>query len=153
MSVYEHTIEYPAMPLTVEWLNDEKQVIVYRFTGKWTWDECYTVNETGKAMVRSVPHEVYVLAIAADSVAAHHIPPNTITHLPNLTKMMPDNSRFAVIVSDNAAWLALDKMIVRISASYRERIRFAADVPTAYELFRQYAARHGHKAPALPETQ
>lgn len=98
-------------------------------------------------MVRSVPHEVYVLAITSDPVAAHHIPPNTITHLPNLTKMMPDNSLFAVIVSDNAAWLALDKVMARISASYRERIRFACDVPTAYNLFRQYAARHDHKAP------
>jgi hypothetical protein len=138
------------MPVKVAWLNDLQQVIVYRFSGKWTWDECYLANDTGRAMVRSVPHAVYVLAITEDEVSSRHIPPNTVTHLPNLTKMMPENSRLAVIVSSNAAWLALDKIMSRLSSVYSERIRFAPDVETAYRYLREYASRHGYATPALP---
>jgi hypothetical protein len=125
------------MPIEISWHDEEEKVLLYEFSGKWTWDEAYAVHSKGEAMAKSKPYTIYVMAITTDRIAHYHIPPGSISHLSNLSRLMSDNSALAVIVTQNGLWLALDSAVSRVSKFYRDRIRFVRTIEDAYKLFEE----------------
>lgn len=125
------------MTVEVRWHDEEERVQLYEFTGKWTWDEAYEAHHTGEAMAKSKPYTIYVLAVTTDHAAHYHIPPGSISHLSNLSRLMTPNAALAVIVTGNGLWLALDRAVNRVSKYYRNRIRFVRTIEEAYKLFEE----------------
>ena len=46
------------MAVTAEWENEEKTIILYAFSGEWTWEEFDVVAHDVGAMLDSVDHKV-----------------------------------------------------------------------------------------------
>ena len=56
------------MPIIVDWDDDQKTVICYRYTGKWTWDEYGAAVETATRLIDSVGHKVDIIGDFSEGV-------------------------------------------------------------------------------------
>ncbi len=78
------------MPITVEWYNDAKTILLERFEGDWTLDEYKRLIDEARLMLSTVDHTVHILVdgrlksprLPANLIsggmlyAARHLPPN-----------------------------------------------------------------------------
>lgn|GEM_PF-6022176 len=123
------------MTVSTRWYDDEEVVLVYDFSGRWTWDEVYAAHKYGEAMAKAKPHIIFVLGITSDDIAGKHIPRGAVSHLSNLSRLLTDNADLAVIVTLNNMWLSLDRAVSKISKVYANSIRFAKSEEEAFKLF------------------
>ena len=49
------------MPIQVSWGNEQKTYTIFKFEGKWTWDEYHRAVAEGYALVKDVPYNVNIL--------------------------------------------------------------------------------------------
>ena len=66
------------MPIQVSWGNEAKTYTVFRFTGRWTWDEYHAAVAEGFKLVTDIPYTVNILIDMAD---CHLFPQNLHSNL------------------------------------------------------------------------
>jgi hypothetical protein len=49
------------MPVTADWYDLNRTIVLYTIEGKWTWDELYPEYEKAIAMEKAQPHRVDVI--------------------------------------------------------------------------------------------
>lgn len=86
------------MPVTADWYNLDKTIVLYTIEGKWTWDELYPEYEKAIAMEKAQPHRVDVII---DMTASTHLPVSVITHMRHISDKQPENIGLTVIVTQN----------------------------------------------------
>src|SRR5215831_17349536 len=84
------------MTITVDWDDEAKTLLRYRYIGKWTWDEYIAANEQAVRLARSVDHSIDVIADFSEAIL---LPDKALSGF----KRSMENSRYtfgvAVIVS------------------------------------------------------
>jgi hypothetical protein len=90
-----------AMPITVEWENEEKTIVHVRYKGRWTWAEFMEhAGREAAEMMKTVPHRVDVLA---DYFESGPLPlGGAMTQARGAIKQWPENWGILVVVSDNS---------------------------------------------------
>jgi hypothetical protein len=86
------------MPVTVDWYDDTKTIVLYSMEGRWTWDELYPEYHKAIAMEKAQPHRVDVVI---DLSTTHHLPVNVLTHVRHFSDKQPENIGLSVIVTKN----------------------------------------------------
>jgi hypothetical protein len=110
--------------VTVDWLDEEKTVLIYQIYGKWTWEEFYNAFERARVMMASVPYVVHAITIPRDDAARRHIPSNILTHFPIITRRLPSNAGMAamVITGFNPIWRSMYNTVVRLYPPFGRRV-------------------------------
>lgn len=93
----------------VEWLNDNRTVIVLIYESGWTWDDMYHCNVKARSMLLTVPHAVYGITHFEN---AAHIPPDPKPHIDSVTVDYPPNVLGIVISAPNPILLDMIRMSV-----------------------------------------
>jgi hypothetical protein len=86
------------MPVTADWYDLDKTIVLYTIEGKWTWDELYPEYEKALAMEKAQPHRVDVVI---DMTASTHLPMSVLTHMRHISDKQPANIGLTVIVTQN----------------------------------------------------
>ena len=129
------------MPVTIEWGNDEKNVIVAAIDWPWTWNELSAIWKTGVAMINSVPYDVHMIAIAKTS----RFPVgNILSNLTGMTKDVPENIGLAIMVTENRFQETINNIFFKLSPGLRQKGRVVSSLDKAYTLVAEVAAKRDH---------
>jgi hypothetical protein len=84
------------MPITVQWANAERTVVLYRVFEQWTWDEFHAANRLSNDLFGSVDHPVDLICDFSESQS---IPPRVLSNIGRaLRQKRPSNLRQIVAV-------------------------------------------------------
>lgn len=116
------------MAVTSGWYDDEQTIMLYTFTGAWTWEELYPAYQQAIQMENSVPYRVYVIL---DMRQSRRIPPAALTHLKSITDHQPDNLGVSVFVTTDRFSHALYEMGSKLYSRIRDYFEVAATLEDA----------------------
>jgi len=126
------------VPAVTVWDNADKTVVRAELSGDWTWDERAQSVREAVDMMRSVNHQV-------DLIAVHHnnrIPPGALLQGRRLLNAMPDNWGYMVIASGGFI-RSMIMLLKQVSGSQGERILVASSLEEARRLLSQQRTGHG----------
>lgn len=99
------------MPITTDWYNDEKKIIVTTYDGEYAWDEVYKHVAQGNVLAESVDHPVGLLI---DVTKAGPLPANAGSHGKRLRDMYHENISCLVVVGANLLIQAVTNISKRV---------------------------------------
>lgn len=89
------------MPITLEWMDEEKTIIYARIFGTTEHEEFVAVEREGRAMLESVSHPVDIIY---DSRAQFVFTPRMLETAYHMNRKPFPNLRILVFVGRNLAW-------------------------------------------------
>jgi hypothetical protein len=130
------------MAVTIDWGNDEKNVLVATVEWPWTWDELSAAWKTGVSMINSVPHDVHTIAVAKTT----RFPVgNIISNLTGITKYVPENIGLAIMVTENKFQEAINNIFFKLSPGLRQKGRVVSSLDKAFALITEIEAKEKQK--------
>jgi hypothetical protein len=84
------------MPIDVTWGNAAKTYTVFKFTGRWTWDDYHAAVKAGSDLIQDIPDNVDILIDMRDS---NLFPNNMLSHFGSSMQRPPREFELAVIVT------------------------------------------------------
>jgi hypothetical protein len=87
------------MPITVQWDNEAKTIVLWTFEGRWSWDEFRAQQAASVALLSSVSHRVHVIA---DLSQSSQIPRDAFSNYQvSETASAPNRGRTVVVAPQN----------------------------------------------------
>jgi hypothetical protein len=126
------------MSVHVSWIDDTHTAILREFEGSWTWDEFYASQDEVNSKLRSVTHLVHQVL---DFSQTKSLPPNTLTHLRNSGRNMPDNRGKSLVVTQSMFYLQMYRVLDRMFPALTKRVVIVATREAALEKIRPAEAR------------
>ena len=118
------------MPITVEWFNSEKTIILQTYEGKWDWDDFGDMAKTTQALLDSVEHDVDTIA-TMDSI---RFPSNFISHLNDVASapaLNAKNARWFVVVGGGSLVNSISVLFRSLYSDAQRKVVFAKDLEDA----------------------
>lgn len=131
------------MTITADWFNEDKRIFVFRLEGRWTWEEFYEAHNASVQLVSPLNYGIYGLFIPLDRIAANHVPANTISNIPGIIRRAPRNALMTVIVSNNATWTSVLKVVQRLIPGSTQKLHLVPSVEHAMKLLQAHARAAG----------
>lgn len=131
------------MPVTIDWANDEKNVLVGTVEWPWTWDELSAAWKTGIDKMNSVPHDVHTIV---DSKTTRFPVGNILSNLTGITKHVPGNIGLAIMVTDNKFQEAINNIFFKLSPGLRQKGRVVNSLDKAFALVAEFEAKEKQKS-------
>ncbi|MEP7293850.1 MAG: hypothetical protein ABI835_18830 [Chloroflexota bacterium] len=128
------------MPIHVSWGNEQKTYTIFRFVGKWTWDEYHHAVAEGFELVKDIPNTVNILI---DMMECRLFPQNLLSHFRSSMSQPPRPFDLAVIVTSSGFIEVLANTIDRLYGKEKTRFKVARSV----EKGRQMLAEHDAVSP------
>lgn len=126
------------MPVTIDWGNDEKNVLVATVEWPWTWDELSAAWKTGVDKINSVPYDVHTIAVAKTT----RFPVgNILSNLNGITKYVPENIGLAIMVTENKFQEAINNIFFKLSPGLRQKGRVVSSLEKAFALVAEVEAK------------
>ncbi|MCU0514973.1 MAG: hypothetical protein MUE40_20650 [Anaerolineae bacterium] len=124
------------MPITVTWSDDCRRVLVYTYTGRWTWDEYHLILDETQRLTAGLSYPLHMLI---DFTACHILPAGSfITHLQTGRQRLPRHIGLSVLASD----ALIMRVTQRVMTSIRgQEPREFVIVPTLAEAWAVLHAR------------
>ncbi len=138
------------MAITVTWGNAEKTYTVFRFEGKWTWDEYHQSIQDGVSLVKDCPYTVNILI---DMTECRLFPQNLLSHFNHSMSEPPKPFDLAVIVTSSKFVEILAGMIERASSQRKTRFRVAKTLEQAHQMLAEHDAEHPPERPPEPTVE
>ena len=138
------------MSITVTWGNAEKTYTVFRFEGKWTWDEYHQSIQDGLVLVKDCPYTVNILI---DMTECRLFPQNLLSHFNHSMSEPPKSFDLAVIVTSSKFVEILAGMIERASAQRKTRFRVAKTLEQAHQILAEHDKEHPPERPPEPPAE
>lgn len=92
------------MPVEVSWYDDEEDILHYRFSDLWLWDEYADAVQHGRVLMRGKPHYVGILN---DMRAVHQPPAMLIAKAKYYIDSRPANTGIAIFVTSSLSMRSL----------------------------------------------
>lgn len=127
--------------ITVEWVDAEPNIIIWRFTAPWSFDEFYRANEEVNSMIDSVEGHVDCIFVPSKGQA---IPPQTLSHLRRLILMKHRRLRYMVILSPRVYLAALLNTLGELIVGFDVHIRIADTEDHAIQLIKELRTTSDH---------
>src|SRR5687767_15951584 len=119
------------MSIVVDWYDSQKRLMLYVFSGKWTWSEFYDVYHKAVAMENSVPHRVDVVIDIRQSA----IPPtNVLLNMKYIADNQPPNIGLSVVVSASPLIRSLYEVAHKFHRPIGDYFRVAATMGEAFAM-------------------
>ncbi len=87
------------MPVTVNWLNDKKNILYFDYVGLWEWEESYSIIAQSNIMMEEVNHPVGSIV---DFTNTSHVPDNLADAMKKIAELRdshPNDSGETVYVN------------------------------------------------------
>lgn len=104
------------MPVTFEWLDEERTIALTTMSGGWTWDEFGSISQQYREDLKTINHPVYEI-IVFDQMARSWLPPNAISYGRNLLRSQPDNIIMSIAVTRNTFLRNMINMLMNLTQS------------------------------------
>ena len=101
------------MSVTVRWYNDQKKIIYYEFTGKWTWEEFEPAYTETLRLMDSVDYKTDFIL---NMLNIEHIPSGAIQRLKRAADVNHPNMGLAVYVGLHPMMIPLGRIFLKLYA-------------------------------------
>ena len=125
------------MPVTIEWGNEEKNILHVRFIRPWNWDEYYGIYKEGYAMTEGVDHKVNIIMDFSKNDG--RLPASALTHFRKAASEAHPRRGVVVITSPRMLLVKTMLGIVQKIGLIKTPIVCADTVEDAYALFKRIA--------------
>jgi microcystin degradation protein MlrC len=136
------------MTVSVRWYDNDKTAVVFRFVGKWTWEEYFASRKEMRALQDTVNHLVDHIYDFQDAVG--YAPTNVITNFAAATRdHHPNTSGIVVaITNDNAFFNTIARIFLQLYHTFTSRheivvVKTRYDVDEALDEQREKQRRDG----------
>jgi len=120
------------MPITVEWVNAERTVLLYRFIANWTWDDYDAANILTGDLLASVDHPVNLICDFSGSTG---IPPRVLSNIGrSLRQKRPSSLDQIVAVGVNGLLRNLADVLSTLYPAATANVIFAHTLDHAFRL-------------------
>ncbi len=119
------------MSISVQWDNDNQNVIRYDFSGRWDWDSYERALEQGFAMTEGVEHEVHMLIHLQRGAT---LPEGAMIYLKDTLAALPANQGLVVVAGGDKSARTTIAMFKRINKGLGKRLAVANDLKEARSL-------------------
>ena len=125
------------MPIHVSWGNERKTYTIFKFEGKWTWDEYHRAVAAGYEMVKDIPYTVNILI---DMMDCRLFPQNLLSHFGSSMRQPPKAFDLAVIATSSRFIDVLASTIEKLYGKDKTKFKVARSVERAHELMAEHDA-------------
>ncbi|MCU0513617.1 MAG: hypothetical protein MUE40_13740 [Anaerolineae bacterium] len=129
------------MPITIDWYNPEKTLIVLRVEETWNWQDLLNAIDAQNALTDSVPHVVDVITDATRSQPM--LPPAALSSFRSVVQRLKPAPGLRVIVGLPPYFRLMLNMAIKLHPVIRDRYHFAATLADALHLVGQAQGRRG----------
>ena len=119
------------MPIDVTWGNSDKTYTVFKFMGRWTWDEYHAAVKAGTELIRDIPDNVDILIDMRDS---NLFPNNMLSHFGASMQRPPREFELAVIVTTSAFVKAFAGIIDKVYGKKNTHFKVVKTIEEAHAL-------------------
>jgi len=126
------------MPIQIDWLNEEHNIIYVRFLGKWNRYSYTSLVDTTNAMIETVSNEVHLIHDFTQSQAT---PRDLLAGLQYANKQLRPNQGLSIYLNANSVIHAYVLMAKRTGLPATAHIYYANSKETAIELIEKKAPR------------
>jgi hypothetical protein len=127
------------MPVSTRWDNDQKNIMLWVFEGRWTWNDYYECRDDVNADIAAMTHTVHIIV---DMRTSNTLPNSVITHGHSAVSQPPRNLGLTVIVGVNPVLRAFYGMFSRLYTSLlvqkRVEMHMVRTIEEAYALIDDY---------------
>lgn len=118
----------------VAWDNEEKTAILWRFSGRWTWEDYYAAKRDVIAMMESVEHKVDSIV---DLRQTAFIPSGGLSQARALAMKPHPNEGITVMLSSSLFMKTTMSTLGRLYSHIATHYRMADDLDEARALLRE----------------
>jgi hypothetical protein len=119
------------LALDVTWGNPEKTYTVFKFSGKWTWDEYHAAIQKGIDLTEGIPYNVNILL---DLSECNLFPNNMLSHFGTSMQRPPRDFDLAVIVTTSGFVQTFATIIDKVYGKKGTRFKVVKTVAEAHAL-------------------
>lgn len=124
------------MGITLSWDQELDNLLIYKFDGKWTWQEFLLCFEEELEFARNLNGQRY--DVLADTLTSQPLPPGSgISHVYGVFKRYPDNWGKTAIVTKSRFLITMLTVGKKVHADARESFVLAQTLDEARELIRE----------------
>lgn len=127
------------MPIQVSWGNEQKTYTVFKFIGKWTWDEYHVSIAEAFELVKDIPYTVNILL---DITECHLFPQNLLSHVGSSMKQPPKAFDLAVVATSSRFVEVLARTIEKLYGKQKTRFQIARTIEDAHKIFAEHDRLH-----------
>ncbi len=113
------------MPIAVEWNDQLHTLLRMKAEATWNLEELRQASQEAIALIRNVPHRVYVIS---DFSQTHHLPLGILWEMRHLNKIIPPNWGGSVAVTQDHSAATI---VMTLSQIYLERSKKRLAVTTS----------------------
>ena len=137
------------MPMTTEWADDQKSVIVTTSEGAWTWDEYHAALDKVVEMAGTVTHRVDIINVAL--MSAKSPIGSGMPHYQRAMRNLPPNIEMMVMANRSFLVKAIFSVFNKLqSKSNNDKLKMAAAISMA-EAFQMIDADRQKSRDRFPE--
>ncbi|GAB4475563.1 MAG: hypothetical protein Kow00124_16720 [Anaerolineae bacterium] len=122
------------MPITIDWANEERTIILETFGPQWTWNEFMNASVVKSMMMEAVGHRVDVIADARNTT----LPPGAVQSIPyvveNAACYSHPNGGAYIVVGGSPLIEAFARIYARTYLENGRRLLFAETIDEALAL-------------------
>ncbi|MFN8447072.1 MAG: hypothetical protein U0521_00365 [Anaerolineae bacterium] len=133
------------MSILVEWGNEAKTYTVFKFVGKWTWEEYHQSISEAYELVKDCPYTVNILLDITD---CHLFPQNLLSHFGGSMRQPPKSFDLAVVATSSRFVEVLARTIEKLYGRQRTRFQVVRTLEEAQQLFVEHDKLHPITVPA-----
>lgn len=119
------------MPIEVTWGNAAKSYTVFKFLGRWTWDDYHAAVKAGSELIKDIPDNVDILIDMRDS---NLFPNNMLSHFGASMQRPPREFELAVIVTTSGFVKSFAGIIDKVYGKQGTRFKVVKTVEEARTL-------------------
>ena len=136
------------MGIRIEWGNEDRTILYYRFDPRWTWDDFFTAKRDAYDRIEAAGHRVGVIM---DSPPDVQLPPNLLTNMRSALHNKHENTEIVVVVIRQQFLRSMINVLLRISIVATRTMQMAANGDEALEIVARRLAESGlSENPATP---
>jgi|GEM_PF-3480945 len=121
------------MPVSCRWDETESNLIIFRFEGRWTWDEWTAADGEWHRLVNSHPSVVTTLL---DFRAGRRPPPNLGLHMQNIARENHPKRGMVLIVGNDPVLNVIGKAMLSLFPMAGRRVRIFSTQEEARDFYR-----------------
>jgi hypothetical protein len=119
------------MGVTVNWNDETKSALHFKYSGKWTWEDYAEATTHGYELVHSMEHHPDVIA---DFSGTSMIPTHALTFPRSSFKQRQNSYGTVVIVSQSSLLDALLSIFRKVNADLGKKMYVVKSLDEAHEL-------------------
>ncbi len=126
------------MPITVQWDNPEKTIIMVTCAGRWTHRDFTAAVQQRRQLMGSVAHHVDIIM---DMSGGQFIPMRMFTTLINLSRHIPANRRLLIYIRASGLFRVIVGTVIGIVPRAGRNLFFVESISDAKAIIANYDRR------------